>query len=269
MTQDRLPSLTETTWLWLKIGCLSFGGPAGQIAMMHRAVVEERQWLSDARFLHALNYCTLLPGPEAQQLATYIGWLMHGVRGGLIAGVLFVLPGALVMLALSVLYFLYAEVPAIQAVFYGLKAAVLAIVIEAVVRIGKRTLGRSWLIVIAGAAFTALFLFNAPFPWVVLGAGLLGLVAGLAGVSAKSGGNEGQGLQSGLVDRLITAGALPHTARNAGRTFLATLACLGAWTAPVALVFAITADGSVWRNLAVFFSQAAIVTFGGAYAVLP
>src|SRR5690349_5529646 len=163
----------EAFRVWLRIGWLSFGGPAGQIALMHREVVEKRRWIDEARFLHALNYCMLLPGPEAQQLATYIGWLMHGTRGGLVAGLLFILPGLAVILALSVLYALYHQTGLLAAVFFGLKAAVLAIVVEALVRLGRRAL-KTWAArLIALAAFVALFLFAVPFPLVILAAGLL------------------------------------------------------------------------------------------------
>ena len=168
------PSFAEAVRVWFRIGCLSFGGPAGQIALMHREVVDERRWVSDARFLHALNFCTLLPGPEATQLATYLGWLLHGVKGGVAAGVLFVLPGALVMLALSAIYAAFGEVPLIAGLFYGLKCAVLVLVVEALLRVAKRALkGRvPW--VVAGLAFAALFLLNLPFPVVVLAAALVG-----------------------------------------------------------------------------------------------
>src|SRR6195952_444493 len=170
----RMPSFATALRVWLKIGLLSFGGPAGQIAMLHREVVDERNWISDRRFLHALNFCTLLPGPEAQQLATYLGWLMHGVWGGLAAGTLFVLPGAAVMLGLSILFATVGHVPAVDALFFGLKCAVLVLVVEALLRVGRRALkgGAAW--ALAGCAFAALFLFGLPFPVVVLGAGLVG-----------------------------------------------------------------------------------------------
>ena len=164
-------SFGEAFRVWVKIAMLSFGGPAGQIALMHRVLVEEKKWISESRFLHALNYCMLLPGPEAQQLATYIGWLLHRTLGGVVAGVLFVIPGAVVILGLSILYAGYQDVSFVQAIFYGIKAAVLAVVIEAVLRIGKRALKNSVMAALAVAAFGALFLFQVPFPMVVLGAG--------------------------------------------------------------------------------------------------
>jgi len=169
-------TVAEATRVWAKIGWLGFGGPAGQIALMHRELVERRRWISDERFLHALNYCMLLPGPEAQQLAIYIGWLMHRTRGGVIAGTLFVLPGALVILVLSWLYATYQQVPAITAIFYGLKAAVLAVVVAAVIRIGKRALRNRTLVGIAAAAFIGIFFFKVPFPVIVSGAALFGVV---------------------------------------------------------------------------------------------
>lgn len=265
MTQDRLPNLTEATWLWLRIGCLSFGGPAAQIALMHKLLVEDRKWIGEARFLNALNYCMLLPGPEAQQLATYIGWLMHGVRGGLIAGVLFVLPGAVVIMGLSVAYLLYAELPALQAVFFGLKCAVLAIVLQALVRISGRTLDQNWKLAVAALAFVALFVFNADFPLVVVAGALIGVVLGQP---AKGHGADAPASR-GLIDRLLDAGALTHVRPGFGRLASAVVLWGAAWAAPVALVFALTPEASAWREIAVFFSQAAVVTFGGAYAVLP
>src|SRR5687767_9651559 len=179
----------EAFRFWLKLGFISFGGPAGQIAIMHRELVERRRWISEERFLHALNYCTLLPGPEAQQLAIYIGWLMHKTKGGLVAGALFVLPGAVAIMVLSWIYALFGNVGAVQALFFGLKAAVLAIVLEAVLRIGRRALRNSTMIALAAGAFIALFLFRAPFPLVVLAAGLIGFVGGRAGWAAFQAGN--------------------------------------------------------------------------------
>ena len=169
-----LPTFGEAVKLWAYIGCINFSGPAGQIAMMHKLIVDERKWIGDARFFHALNYCMLLPGPEAQQLATYIGWLMHGVKGGLAAGLLFILPGALVMLGLSILYVNYADLAVVNAIFYGIKAAVLAIVVEAIFRIAKRAFTGAAMLWIAAGAFVALFFFAVPFPLVVLAAALIG-----------------------------------------------------------------------------------------------
>lgn len=244
-----LPSFFEAARLWAAIGILSFGGPAGQIALMHREVVEKRRWIDEARFLHALNYCMLLPGPEAQQLATYIGWLMHGTRGGLVAGLLFILPGLAVILALSVLYALYHQTGLLAAVFFGLKAAVLAIVVEALVRLGRRAL-KTWAArLIALAAFVALFLFAVPFPLVILAAGLLGL-AGLAG-------------GAGAAD--IGSGA-PARGRSVAQVLRLTLVWGALWMAPVALAAAL--GGEIFVAIGLFFAKMAVVTFGGAYAVL-
>ena len=177
-------SLREAFRVWLRVAMLSFGGPAGQIAVMHRILVEEKRWISESRFLHALNYCMLLPGPEAQQLATYIGWLMHRTLGGIMAGVLFVVPGIIAIMALSYVYAGYGNVPAIAALFFGLKAAVLAIVLEAVVRIGKRSLKNSMMRALAAAAFVGIFFLNIPFPIIIFGAALIGFVGAWSGASA-------------------------------------------------------------------------------------
>src|SRR5215212_6341106 len=171
----------EAFWVWLRVAALSFGGPAGQLAVMHRILVEEKRWISENRFLHALNYCMLLPGPEAQQLATYVGWLMHRTRGGILAGGLFILPGIISIMALSWIYALYGKVGIVSALFFGLKAAVLAIVLEAVVRIGKRSLKNNVMVALAAAAFVGIFFFDVPFPLIVLTAGLIVLTAGLIG----------------------------------------------------------------------------------------
>src|SRR3954471_941745 len=171
---DRMPSFAEAFRVWLRIGLLSFGGPAGQIALLHKEVVDLRHWIGERRFLHALSFCNLLPGPEAQQLATYLGWMMHGVKGGLAAGIIFVLPGAAVMLALSLIYALAGTVPVIDALFFGLKCAVLVLVVEALLRIGRRALKGRTAWTLAGAAFIALFVFKVPFPVVVITAGIIG-----------------------------------------------------------------------------------------------
>jgi chromate transporter len=256
------PTFSEATRVWFRIGCLSFGGPAGQIALMHREVVDERRWISDKRFLHALNFCTLLPGPEAMQLATYLGWLMHGVKGGLVAGALFILPGAAVMLALSMLYALLGQVPLVAALFLGLKCAVLVLVIEALLRVAKRALkGRiAW--AAAVAAFAALWVFAVPFPIVVLAA----LALGLAMPQAFAAGGHGAAKDGppSLLDAKLAAepghiAALAPLARRAG------LVCLALWVWPVALLMA---QGGLYADVAWFFSKMAVVTFGGAYAVL-
>src|SRR3977135_3476681 len=195
-------SLSEAFRVWLRVAMLSFGGPAGQIAVMHRILVEEKRWISESRFLHALNYCMLLPGPEAQQLATYIGWLMHRTLGGIMAGVLFVVPGIIAIMALSYVYAGYGNVPAIAALFFGLKAAVLAIVLEAVVRIGKRSLKNSVMRALAAAAFVGIFFLNIPFPIIIFGAALIGFVGARSGLAAFQGSaGHGSGKQDvGKVD---------------------------------------------------------------------
>ena len=257
-----LPTLAEATKVWFKIGCLSFGGPAGQIALMHREVVDDRNWVSDRRFLHALNFCTLLPGPEAMQLATYLGWLMHGPAGGVIAGALFVIPGALVMLGLSLIYALLGSVPLIGAILYGLKAAVLVLVIEALLRIGKRALkGRiAW--GLAAAAFIAIFLFAVPFPVVVLAAALIGFMA--PGHFAGGGHGKAKDGPPALLDAVMEADPgradrLASGARQAGYISLVL------WLVPLAAVMSV---GGTFADIGWFFSKMAVVTFGGAYAVL-
>lgn len=260
------PSFAEALRVWFRIGCLSFGGPAGQIALMHREVVDERRWVSDARFLHALNFCTLLPGPEAQQLATYLGWLMHGVKGGLAAGLLFILPGALVMLVLSAVYVAFGEVPLIAALFFGLKCAVLVLVVEALLRVAKRALKGAVPWAVAVAAFAALFLLGLPFPVVVLGAVLLG--AAMPGAFAGGGHGEARAGPPSLLDALLAREPeriqrLSAAARRAG------LVALVLWVWPVALLLPAGGEsGAPWADIAWFFSKMAVVTFGGAYAVL-
>ncbi len=256
---------------WMRIGLLSFGGPAGQIAVMQRILVDEKRWIGQDRFLHALNYCMLLPGPEATQLVTYIGWLMHRVWGGIAAGVLFVLPGFISILALSLIYAAYGDTPAVEAAFFGLKPAVLAIVLAAVIRIGRRAL-RGWApLCIASTAFVAMFFFALPFPVVIAFAAAAGLLFGRfkpGSMQAKGLGSKGDHPKEGLIDQLATAGMLRH-AEPSARKSLATLAIWGTlWWGPIALLAVLTGPSSVWTTLGVFFSKAAVVTFGGAYAVL-
>jgi chromate transporter len=260
----------EALRLWMKIGWLSFGGPAGQIALMHRELVERRRWISETRFLHALNYCMLLPGPEAQQLATYIGWLLHRTWGGIVAGGLFVLPGMAVMLVLSWLYVRYANLGPVAALFFGLKAAVLAVVVEAVLRIGRRALRNRFTVALAAAAFLAIYFFKAPFPWIVAAAALTGFIARrlvphyFAQAPASSSGTE----QNFVVDHMYAAGQLEHARPNAARALTFTAVSLALWIAPVALVGAWLGAQHVLTREGVIFGQAAVVTFGGAYAVL-
>ena len=257
------PSLGEATAVWGRIGLLSFGGPAGQIALIHRMLVEERRWISEPRFLHALNFCMLLPGPEAQQLATYVGWLLHGVRGGLIAGLLFVLPGAVAMLALSVAYALYGETPLVAGLFFGLKAAVLAIVVQAVVRIAGRALKTGPAKLLAAAAFVAIFALHVPFPLIVLAAGVIGYLVTRAGSDAFRAGAP-HGGATAAEDLHITDPPPPDWRRT-----VATAAVwLALWLAPTALLFALAGPDDVFSRIGAFFSVMAVVTFGGAYAVL-
>jgi chromate transporter len=239
---------------------LSFGGPAAQIALMHREIVEQRRWISERRFLQALNFCMLLPGPEAQQLATYLGWLMHGVKGGLAAGLLFVLPGALVMFVLSAAYIAFGGVPSVAALFFGLKCAVLALVLHALLRLARRALAGVLPLLVAAAAFAALFVFAAPFPLVVLAAFAVGFVLPL---SFARGGGLGAPAAPAAVDCALAADPSLAVRRVAGAR-RAGLAALVLWLWPVALL----ANAGLWGDLAWVFSQTAVVTFGGAYAVL-
>jgi chromate transporter len=248
-TDPAPPSFAEATLVWLRIGLLSFGGPAGQIALMHRELVERRRWIGEAQFLHALNYCMLLPGPEAQQLATYIGWLLHGWRGGIVAGVLFVVPGFLVILALAAFYALYQETHWAEAIFFGLKAAVLAIVVEAVWRLGRRALKTRFSLAMAASAFIALFIFDAPFPLVVLLAGATGyFYARLAPAPGALLQNVGQ-----------DAGPAT-TGQGYGLSYSLRVICLwGAlWLAPFVLIVALAGYDNVFLSVAAFFSKMAV-----------
>ena len=241
------PSFAEALRVWARIGVLSFGGPAGQIALMHRVLVDEKRWIDEPRFLSALNFCMLLPGPEAMQLATYVGWRLHGVRGGLVAGLLFVLPGAAVILGLSMLYAGLGKLPAVQALFAGIQAAVLAIVVEALLRVAGRALkgGRDWLI--AAAAFAGIFLLKVPFPLIVLAAGLYGFYRG-----------RGQ----------ASVAAVPAPAVSVGATGRTVAVWMAIWVLPLVAVAAVFGRGHVLAEVGWFFSKLAVVTFGGAYAVL-
>src|SRR5215211_5794708 len=262
----------EAFWVWVRIALLSFGGPAGQIAVMHRILVEEKRWIGEHRFLHALNYCMLLPGPEAQQLAVYVGWLLHKTRGGLVAGILFVLPGLVAIMALSLVYAAFGRVGIVQALFFGLKAAVLAIVLEAVVRIGKRSLKNRVMVGIAAAAFVAIFFLHVPFPLIILAAALVGYLGGRAGHPAFLAGGGGHGPAAGetVADAETALGEeLPSHARPPLAWSLRVAAvCLLLWLGPVLLLLLTLGSGNVFGEIAVFFSKMAVVTFGGAYAVL-
>ena len=264
----------EAVRVWLRVAALSFGGPAGQIAVMHRILVDERRWIGERRFLHALSYCMLLPGPEAQQLATYIGWLMHGWPGGIAAGGLFVLPGIVSIMALSVVYAAFGSVPAVAALFFGLKAAVLAIVLHAVHRVGGRALKNRAMIGIAAAAFVAIFFFRVPFPLIVLTAAFGGGAAARAGspsFRAGVGGHGGGRAAAGETKALLLPddGELPEHARpTAARALRAAAVWLLLWLLPVAALAAALGSGDVFTDIGLFFSKMAVVTFGGAYAVL-
>ncbi|MBI3346870.1 MAG: chromate efflux transporter [Burkholderiales bacterium] len=261
----------EALRFWLKLGFISFGGPAGQIALLHTELVERRRWLSEQRFLHALNYCMLLPGPEAQQLATYIGWLMHRTRGGLVAGALFVLPSLAILVALSWVYLAWGQLPLVAGVFYGLKPAVTALVVHAAHRIGTRALKNAWLWGIAAAAFVAIFALDAPFPLIVLGAAAIGHFGGRRApqVFAPGGGHGAakQGWGPALIDD--DTPTPPHALFTRARLTRVLVIGLGLWLAAMAgLVLAFGLQGAL-TQMGWFFTQAALLTFGGAYAVLP
>ncbi|MBE0489113.1 MAG: chromate efflux transporter [Halomonas sp.] len=261
----------EAVRVWLRIALLSFGGPAGQIAVMHRILVEEKRWIGEKRFLHALNYCMLLPGPEAQQLAIYIGWLMHRTKGGLVAGSLFVLPGFLAILVLSVLYALLGNVGVVEGLFFGLKAAVLAVVLNAVVRIGKRALRNRVMLGLAAAAFVAIFFLDIAFPLIILSAALIGYWGGRQGIAAfRVGGGHGADKGSGLADRdsLLGEGLPAHARPDPGWSLRIAVIFLLLWLTPVVLLILALGGDHVFSQIATFFSKMAVVTFGGAYAVL-
>ncbi len=263
------PSFGTVVRTFTRVGLQSFGGPAGQIAVMHRILVEEKRWIGERRFLHALNYCVLLPGPEAQQLATYLGWLLHGHRGGLAAGTLFVLPGVVTILAASFLYAAARDVSWVAGLFFGLKAAVLAVVVEAVLRIGTRVMKNAVMVAIAAAAFVGLFFFQVPFPAVVGLAALVGLVGSLAAPATFDVGRGPEAGESGpaLVDALLARDP-ERTRPSLARAARVTVICLALWFAPIAVLATVFGRHHVFVVEAVFFSKAAAVTFGGAYAVL-
>ncbi len=267
-TAPTRPHFSEAFRFWLKLGFISFGGPTGQIAIMHTEMVEKRRWISESRFLHALNYCMLLPGPEAQQLATYIGWLLHGTWGGIVAGSLFVLPGALVLWLLSYVYLVYGQVEWVAAIFFGLKAAVLAIVAAAVIRIGKKALKNATMWGIAAAAFGGIAL-GVPFPLIVIGAALLGWMGGRLRPEkfpAAGGHGDSSGHASVLDD---TTEAPAHAVSSPGRTARILATCLALWWLPILCAGLSFGWNHTLVQQGLFFSKAAMVTFGGAYAVLP
>lgn len=263
-------SFRQAFYVWLRVAMLSFGGPAGQIAVMHRILVEEKRWVSENRFLHALNYCMVLPGPEAQQLATYIGWLLHGTRGGLVAGGLFVLPGFISILLLSVLYAGFQDVTLVQAIFFGIKAAVLAIVIQAVIRIGNRALKNAYMYMLAAAAFVALFFFAIPFPLVIVTAALIGLIGRYVDpqrfVIIKGHSTNQDNDQA--IDTMIDAGTAHHTRATPKRAINVLGVWLTLWFTPLIALLLLLGPDNVFTQIGLFFSKLAVVTFGGAYSVL-
>jgi chromate transporter len=262
-------SWAEAFRVWSRIALLSFGGPAGQIAVMHRILVDEKRWVSESRFLHALNYCMLLPGPEAQQLATYIGWLMHETLGGVLAGGLFILPGAIAIMALSLIYSAFGNVGLVAALFFGLKAAVLAIVLQAVSRVGKRALKNNIMRGLAATAFVAIFFLDVPFPIIILTAGIIGYFGGRAGHPAfAAGGGHGAKSATESPDSLLGDELPDHAKILIGHSLKVASIWLVVWLTPVAALLFFLGDSNVFSQIAVFFSKMAVVTFGGAYAVL-
>jgi len=264
-------SFGEALRFWLKLGFISFGGPAGQIAIMHTELVERRRWISEQRFLHALNYCMLLPGPEAQQLATYIGWLMHRTWGGIVAGALFVLPSLFILIALSWIYLAHGDVPLVAGIFYGLKPAVTALVLHAAHRIGTRALKNGWMWGIAALAFVAIFALDVPFPAIVAAAGLIGWVGSRRApqLFAPAGGHADA--QAGYGPALIDDDTPTPPHARFSRSHLLRLALVGAalWAGAMALLVALQGWQGTLAQMGVFFTKAALLTFGGAYAVLP
>ena len=264
-------SFAEAFRFWLKLGFISFGGPAGQISVMHQELVERKRWISERRFLHALNYCMLLPGPEAQQLATYIGWLLHRTWGGIVAGGLFVLPSLFILIGLSWVYMAFGDVPAVAGIFFGIKPAVTAIVVFAAFRIVARALKNAFLRSIAAAAFYAIFVLNVPFPAIVLAAGLIGYLGGrFAPERFKTGGGHGtidHGTGSAVIDDNTP---IPVHARFSWSRFSTQLAAgLGLWGTALGSLTALQGWQSPLTQMGWFFTKAALFTFGGAYAVLP
>lgn len=264
-------SFAEAFRFWLKLGFIGFGGPAGQIAIMHTELVERRRWISEQRFLHALNYCMVLPGPEAQQLATYIGWLMHRTAGGLVAGALFVLPSLLILITLSWIYMRFGHLPVVAGLFYGLKPAIAALVLHAAHRIGSRALKNPWMWGIAGAAFIAIFAFDTPFPLIVIAAAAIGYLGsrwapGVFAITAHARAKDAPHAPALIDDDTPT----PAHARWS-RAFLIKVLGVGAglWLATMGVLWALTGLQGTLTQMGLFFTKAALLTFGGAYAVLP
>ena len=264
------PSFRQAFWFWLKLGFISFGGPAGQIAIMHEFLVEKKKWISESRFLHALNYTMLLPGPEAQQLATYTGWLLHGTRGGLVAGILFVLPSMFILLGLITLYVTYGNIPWVYAMFSGLKPAVVAIVILALIKIGKKSLHHAFHFLLAGSAFAAMFFFKVPFPLVIIGAMVIAFFARkwLPTLFKKTASATAQMNQDESKYFINQNSTLKGGGFKAMRLAKQIGTAMLVWAIPFACFYWLTADFTFWKEVTLFFTKAALVTFGGAYAVL-
>jgi chromate transporter len=265
------PTLKEALKFWTKLGFISFGGPAGQIAIMHEYLVEKKKWISDSKFIHALNYCMILPGPEAQQLATYIGWLMHGRIGGLIAGILFVLPSMFILLGLSIIYVSFGDVPWIYAMFNGLKPAVIAIVILALIKIGKKSLLSSFHYFIAVVSFICIFFLNITFPVIIIGAIIVSAItrkffpAIFKNQKSKSDQNSNNENEYYLNSNSI----IPNSGFQQLRLLKQVCTFVLLWAIPISMFYFFTSDFKFWKDLTLFFTKAAFVTFGGAYAVLP
>lgn len=264
-------SFRDAFWVWVRVAIYSFGGPAGQMAVMYKILVEEKRWISEDRFLHALNFTMLLPGPEAQQLATYMGWLMHSTRGGLVAGILFILPGFVSILGLSILYAGFQDVNFVQALFFGLKPAVMAVVIEAVFRIGRRALKGKIMVVIAVIAFIAIFFFNVPFPIIVLLAGVIGLIGGkywLKTFDVIRPSNIATITQDESVSFAISDQTFAHIQPSGKRAVRVLVISLLLWFTPILVLLFVYGGEDIFVNIGLFFSKTAVVTFGGAYSVL-
>jgi chromate transporter len=264
-------SLMQAFWFWLKLGFISFGGPAGQIAIMHEELVERRRWVSEKRFLHALNYCMLLPGPEAQQLATYLGWLMHRTWGGIVAGALFVLPSLFILIALSWVYIAYGDVPVVAGIFYGIKPAVAAIVLHAAHRIGSRALKNNWMWAIAAASFVAIFALNVPFPVIVASAAVIGFFGGKLYPAKFNGGAGHASAKKSYGAALIDDNTPTPEHARFSKLHLAKVVVVGAllWLVPMGLLTVSLGWTNTFTQMGWFFTKAALLTFGGAYAVLP
>lgn len=263
----RYPTFKEALKVWVKVALYSFGGPAGQIAVMHKLIVEEKKWIGENRFLHALNYCMLLPGPEAQQLATYTGWLLHKTKGGIVAGALFVLPGFISILALSIMYVLWKDLTIVQGIFYGIKPAVLAIVLGAVIKIGKKALQNEVMVGLAILSFIAIFFFRVDFPLIIIAAGLAGYLGGKVREDkflVIKGPDDVSHASAGLIDAMLERAPKPGLRKTAGTALI----WLSLWLVPVFMLTTCLGSDHVFSKEARFFSKSAVVTFGGAYSVL-